>query len=66
MTNAELFMNVFGFGADSLWMMSGEHFIEWFYDKAPEYHLGFKEMTNSEILQRIASSEIMPGEDGET
>ena len=53
MTNAERFIQVFGFRPSKLLSMSDDEFNKWLYEDAPELRLVMKPITNSEILERL-------------
>lgn len=50
---ADRFKQIFGVCATEIWALPEDRFLEWLNSDAPELHFGIKEITNSEILERL-------------
>lgn len=50
---ADRFKQIFGVYATEIWALPESDFLNWLNSEAPELKIGIREMTNSEILEKI-------------
>lgn len=50
---ADRFKQIFGVYATEIWALPESDFLNWLNSEAPELKIEIREMTNSEILEKI-------------
>lgn len=50
---ADRFKQIFGVYATEIWALPESDFLNWLNSEAPELKIEMREMTNSEILEKI-------------